>query len=57
MADEYVIGIHYTGPLNADQIAKGRAFVDALGLEVNGEDGAVYARKIVTVYSDEDVDL
>ena len=54
---EYIIGIHYTGSLTADQKAKGKAFVQALGLSVNGPDGAVYARKIITYLEEEDVSL
>lgn len=54
---DYIIGIHYTGSLTADQREKGHAFVESLGLTVNGPDGAVYARKIITYEEMEDVSL
>lgn len=54
---DYIIGIHYKGPITQDIKDKGNAFVQALGLEVNGDDGAVYTRKVITEYEDEDVDF
>lgn len=57
---DFSIRLKYKGPLNADQKTKGRAFVESLGLTVNGETtefGFAEARRIDSEYSETEVGL